>query len=294
MKFSIIIPTYNEENDIDILLTSLTEQSYSAYEIIFIDGKSNDDTVKKLELFKGQNNNIKIYSDKRFDRNRARNFGIKISRGDIIILLNADVRLSRNFLYHLKQYYEFNIKADAVLINSRPILDENNRIANYFLYNHIKNYSDDIYQKVDWTEGFSCKKINAYFPFVKSVDLKGGEDSLYLKKFESKDYFLSLCIEHRTPITYKDFVKEKISRGKGNIHAHIYFLNVSFIFLLFKILLKLLLHLTLLKYFKFFLSKNFYKYFDLFFIEGIAISLGELIEISKYTKLKSKNLLLKG
>ena len=91
MNFSIIVPTYNEESDIDILLTSLNEQSYPAYEIIFVDGKSSDETIKKLELFKGQNNNIKIYSDKRFDRNRARNFGIKISGGDIIILLNADV-----------------------------------------------------------------------------------------------------------------------------------------------------------------------------------------------------------
>lgn len=294
MKFSIIIPTYNEERDIDMLLNSFLNQTLSAYEIIFVDGDSNDNTLYKLNIFKKKFGNAKIYSDKRFDRNRARNFGIRESKGDIILLLNADVRLSSNFLYHLKQYYEFNTNADAVLINSRPILDENSRIAKYFLHRHTENYSKDIYQSVDWTEGFSCKKINAYFPIVKTVDLKGGEDSLYLKKFESKDYFLSLCIEHRTPIIYKDFIKEKISRGRGNIHAHIFFLNMNLIILYIKIIIKLFLHITLLKYIRFFFNKRFYRYFDLYYIEGICISIGEFLEIIKFKKLKNKKLLLKG
>lgn len=293
MKISIIIPTYNEEKDINVMIDSILSQTILAYEIIFVDGDSKDNTLDELKKFKKKFSKVKIYSDKRFDRNRARNFGIKKSKGDIILLLNADVRLPKNFLYHLEQYYEFNKNAEAVLINSKPILDENNRIARYFLHRHIDNYSKEIYQTVDWTEGFSCRKINAYFPIVKSIDLKGGEDSLYLKKFKSKNYFLSLSIEHRTPIIYKDFFKEKISRGKGNIHAHIYFMKVNFILLFFKIIIKLLLHITSLKYVKLYFQKEFYKFFDLYYLEGIGISIGEFLEIIKYKKLKSKLLLLK-
>ena len=48
MKFSIIIPTYNEERDIDMLLNSFLNQTLSAYEIIFVDGDSNDNTLYKL------------------------------------------------------------------------------------------------------------------------------------------------------------------------------------------------------------------------------------------------------
>jgi glycosyltransferase involved in cell wall biosynthesis len=294
MRFSIIIPTYNEEKDIDVLLNSILQQSLESYEVIFVDGSSKDNTLNKLEIFKKKCRNVKIYSDERFDRNRARNFGIKVSKGDIILLLNADVRLSKNFLYHLKQYYLFNKNADAVLINSKPIMDENSRIAKYFLHRHIRNYSKDIYQSVDWTEGFSCKKKNAYFPVVKSVDLKGGEDSLYLKKFKSKNYFLALSIEHRTPITYKEFIDEKISRGRGNIHAHIFFLNMNLILLIIKVVIKLLLHISLLKYCKVFFNKEFYKFLDLYYIEGICISIGEFLEISKYKKLKKKILLFKS
>ena len=169
MNFSIIVPTYNEESDIDILLTSLNEQSYPAYEIIFVDGKSSDETIKKLELFKGQNNNIKIYSDKRFDRNRARNFGIKISGGDIIILLNADVRLSRNFLYHLKQYYEYNKKSYSVMINSRPIIYENNRISNYFLYNHIKIILMIYIKKLTGLKALVAKKLMLISPLLNQL-----------------------------------------------------------------------------------------------------------------------------
>ena len=44
MIFSIIIPTYNEEEYLPILLDSIKEQDFSDYEVIVADANSTDKT----------------------------------------------------------------------------------------------------------------------------------------------------------------------------------------------------------------------------------------------------------
>ena len=48
MKISIIIPTYNEEEDIEKCLQSLSEQTYKDIEMVVVDDGSNDDTIQKF------------------------------------------------------------------------------------------------------------------------------------------------------------------------------------------------------------------------------------------------------
>ena len=107
-KLSIIIPTYNEEKDISLLLKCLEDQRLKNFEVIFVDGCSSDKTIDVLKEFKIQSKlEIKIYSDIRFDRNRARNFGIKKSKNEILIILNADVFLTNNFTYFISEFYSW-------------------------------------------------------------------------------------------------------------------------------------------------------------------------------------------
>ena len=46
MIFSIIIPTYNEEEYLPVLLDSIKEQDFDDYEIIVADANSTDKTVE--------------------------------------------------------------------------------------------------------------------------------------------------------------------------------------------------------------------------------------------------------
>lgn len=71
-KISILIPTYNEENNIiplsEQLISIFNEKlSYYLYEIIFIDNNSKDKTRKRLIELCSQNYNIKaIFNVKKF------------------------------------------------------------------------------------------------------------------------------------------------------------------------------------------------------------------------------------
>lgn len=51
-RFSVIIPTLNEEKFLPNLLTSLSEQTEESFEVIVVDGKSKDKTVAVAESFK--------------------------------------------------------------------------------------------------------------------------------------------------------------------------------------------------------------------------------------------------
>lgn len=93
MKVSIIIPTLNEELYIDELLTSIRAQSRNVDEILVIDGGSVDTTKKIASSFK----NVHFVTAKKPVGNQ-RTEGGKIATGNLLIFLDADVKLEKDFV----------------------------------------------------------------------------------------------------------------------------------------------------------------------------------------------------
>lgn len=91
MKISIITTTFNSEKTIRDTLDSILRQSYSNYELIIIDGKSNDNTLSIIKeyqtKFKGR---LRYISEEDKGIYDAMNKGILIAQGDIIGILNSD------------------------------------------------------------------------------------------------------------------------------------------------------------------------------------------------------------
>ncbi len=91
---SVIIPVYNEEKNIEPLLTRLMPvlNNYS-YEIIFVDDGSTDNTLKVIKQFSQKNKNIKIISFLRnFGHQMALYAGYQNAQGDVIISMDADLQ----------------------------------------------------------------------------------------------------------------------------------------------------------------------------------------------------------
>ena len=92
---SIIIPVRNEEKFIKQCLSSLLEQqSFNNYEIIVVDDRSSDNTMKILEFFKN-NPRIKIFEagekpDDWVGKNWPCYIGYKKSIGQILLFTDAD------------------------------------------------------------------------------------------------------------------------------------------------------------------------------------------------------------
>lgn len=94
---SIIIPTYNEEAVISACIKSLYDQTV-ACEIIVVDDGSIDTTVGKIEALRMQYPQLVLLKQLHKGPGSARNEGAQHAKGDILVFVDADMTLTKNFI----------------------------------------------------------------------------------------------------------------------------------------------------------------------------------------------------
>ena len=89
MKISIIMPTKNSAKTITKSINSIIDQNYTNWELIIIDGKSNDQTVSLLNNFQINHKNI-IFTLVMIKIMQTINKGFKKANGEYIFILSSD------------------------------------------------------------------------------------------------------------------------------------------------------------------------------------------------------------
>ncbi len=93
---SIVIPCYNEEENVEVMADSLRrlfqkELSHYQYEILFIDNDSQDTTREKIRKLCAEDRGIKgIFNAKNFGQFNSPYYGMLQSSGDCTVLMAAD------------------------------------------------------------------------------------------------------------------------------------------------------------------------------------------------------------
>lgn len=125
MKLSIIIPIHNAENYLIKCLDSIYHQNLDLedFEVICINDGSTDNTLKILENYKKEYNNIFVYSQENSGEAISRNKALSLSKGDFITFLDSD------------DYYNDNTLKKAIVIINEKDLD--------ILYLKINHISED-------------------------------------------------------------------------------------------------------------------------------------------------------
>ena len=86
---SIIIPMYNAEKFIEDTINTVIEQTYNNWELILVNDKSKDNTIKIVNKF--LSDKIKLVElEKNSGPAVARNKGIEVAKGEYITFLDAD------------------------------------------------------------------------------------------------------------------------------------------------------------------------------------------------------------
>lgn len=127
MNFSVVIPTYDRLNDLKECLNSIVNQSLLPKEIIIID----DGNLKKTFLQKVEKSlKDKAIKFQYFKKEipglaKSKNLGAKEARGDIVLFLDDDVILEKDYLENLVKVWKENEKdkrlagVSGIVINFR-------------------------------------------------------------------------------------------------------------------------------------------------------------------------------
>jgi hypothetical protein len=109
MKLSIIIVTWNSAADVEACLDSINFGH--EFEIIVVDNASTDDTPGKLARY----HHLQLLrNDRNLGYAHANNQGIRLARGEYVLLLNPDTRIDLGALDALSDYLDSHPDTAAV------------------------------------------------------------------------------------------------------------------------------------------------------------------------------------
>lgn len=109
-KVTVIITTKNEERNIKTLLKSITTQSYKNFEIVVVDNNSTDKTKEIAAKF------TKNVYNKGPERSVQRNYGVSKAKGEFILILDADMKLTKDALKQIAEKFEGDKNLGALVI----------------------------------------------------------------------------------------------------------------------------------------------------------------------------------
>ena len=101
MQLSIVIPVYNEKNNISLLLSKINSAiNKMKYEIIIVDDSSNDGSKKILKKLSNKFKNLKvIFRNKKIrDLSKSCRDGFEKSKSDKILVMDGDLQHNPKYL----------------------------------------------------------------------------------------------------------------------------------------------------------------------------------------------------
>lgn len=201
MEYSVVIPTYNEEDSLTTLqerLHRVMEHLGKEYEIIYVDDGSGDGSLDTLKGLKKQYHNIHVLS---FKKNRgqsaALSAGFKLARGNWIITLDGDLQNPPEEIVKLIEYkddFDF-ITGVRRKRKDKWVKKVSSQIAMFFRWLIIKDTTKDtgcslrIFKKeiVEATPFF--KNFHRFFTFlVRAMGFKVKEVSV---RHQSRQFGIS-------------------------------------------------------------------------------------------------------
>lgn len=102
-KISVIIPVFNAEQTLEDCLDSLSNQTYTNFDIILVNDGSTDNSLTVIKKLQEKESRIKCINTKNGGVSTARNIGLSAADGEFIAFLDADDRMHSTMLEKMHQ-----------------------------------------------------------------------------------------------------------------------------------------------------------------------------------------------
>jgi dolichol-phosphate mannosyltransferase len=240
MSYSVILPTFNENNHIIDLIKSISNiflKQNILFEVLVIDDNSTDGTEETVKKFSKTNKYLNLISRKNKKKNLAEsiNDGLKKAKYINIIWMDADFQHPPKYIL---KFIELSLFNDVMICsrfltdseryfneeNSDKEINENqshffNKLCNFFLFKEI----------TDYTSGFICIKKK----LIENYELNGFYG----------DYFVSLITYLKKKNIYIHEIPFKDELRASGFSKTVVKINIKYVYLCSRYLLTLVINI---------------------------------------------------
>jgi len=213
-KISVVMAAYNAEKYIEAAKESVLTQTFSDWEFIIINDGSKDNTIETIQKFKDER--IKIINQINMGAANARNNGIKLSKSNLIAILDSD-----DIFYPEKlqiQYDYMNENSNCIAVGSNADIIDHNGHFIYTTNNPL--ISEELKKRLPYKSPF----IHSTVMFRKKHFLKAGmypniriAQDLFL--FNNMAFFGEFANIKRPLIKYRILPSGSTRRNKKTIKS---------------------------------------------------------------------------
>ena len=112
--FSILIPVFNQCGKMEHCVSSIREQTFGDFEVIFVNDGSTDDSLSMLRAYAEQDPRFRVVSHENNQSLLAARFtGMREARGKVVIFLDSDDYIEQTMLMEIREKYE-HTNADII------------------------------------------------------------------------------------------------------------------------------------------------------------------------------------
>lgn len=138
-RISVITSVYNGEKTIEHTILSVLKQDYGNYELIIVDGLSEDRTMEVVHKYASIDDRIRFLSEKDSGIYDAFNKGIQLSSGQIVAFINADDFLAPEALQIVNSSFDLN--RYSIFAASLTIINESDMYSKRIYRSKINEHS---------------------------------------------------------------------------------------------------------------------------------------------------------
>lgn len=230
---SIIVPTYNSADKLELCLESLLQQNYKDIEIIVVDDGSIDRTVEVINRYVQQDDRVIGIHKKNGGVSSARNEGLNRATGEYIMFVDADDTVERNYCEEMLKAIEGSQAELAICGYRTSIGEEVLPITSGELFiSRVEEAFEQLYKNsitclcVPWNKIFKKESIYKYF----NETITWGEDLRFNLTFMEKinQVVLLGCPLYNYYLTESEKslnkqINSMVKHLRGNVEAVIHF-----------------------------------------------------------------------
>lgn len=217
VSFSFIVPVRNEIEDVEAAIRAVEESRRmdAPCELIAVDDASTDGTRDLLRSYAGEGRIRLVEQPEKRGAAAARNAGMEVATGDVVVFMDADNVVPPDFLERLRDHYlegaDF-VTVEARVINLERVVGRFKQASHQLAYDGLRN--------VTYSQSFSCRRALALTVRFHE-ELNGSADVDFFDRLPVAESRwvrdAGIVVGHRIPDTVAGFWRQYGWRGESAI-----------------------------------------------------------------------------